>query len=710
MSNSDNTIILGVEGMDCANCALSITKRLEKKGYKNVSVNFVTGEASFSCDNNNDLGSAIHNIEDLGYKVVTHGHEHNHFHSHDNIEKKFYLTLPFTIPLFAHMFLPFDFLHNPIVQLLLCIPVIVIGMLHFGKSAWKSLLSGVPNMDVLIAIGSAAAFIYSLAGTYLYWDNHEVHKYLFYETSATIITLVLLGNVLEHRSVNRTTSALRELSKMKAETAKKVIIENGNETIITIESQLIHIGDILLVNTGDKIPADGIVVSNNASVDESLITGESMPVLKNVGANVTGGSLVVDGSIKIKALKIGKETVLSQIIELVKNAQQQKPAIQKLGDKVSAIFVPVVLLISVLTFTISYLLLNVALDKAIMNSVAVLVISCPCAMGLATPTAVMVGIGRAAKNGILIKGGSTLEDFAKIKNMVFDKTGTITTGHFKIKNIFTNGIEKAEAEKIIFSIEQHSSHPIAISLVNELKNKNINPLSLQNIKEEKGVGIYANDETGNLYIAGSYSIAKQYTTDNSHNIYIIKNNVLVGWVDVEDELKPGAKNTITRIKENNIKTILLSGDTQQKTNEVAHLVGVDESFGQQLPIEKLNKIESLVNEAPTAMIGDGVNDAPALAKATIGISLGNATQVAIHSSQIVLLNGNDLQKIDEAYRISKHTLKTIKQNLFWAFFYNVVAIPIAATGFLSPMVGALAMAFSDVIVIGNSLRLKNKKI
>ncbi|MEK6615808.1 MAG: cation-translocating P-type ATPase, partial [Bacteroidota bacterium] len=519
------------------------------------------------------------------------------------------------------------------------------------------------------------------------------------------------GNVMEHRSVKQTTSAITELSKLQTTIAKKIMLHNGKETIQEVSVKDILVGDVLLVNTGDKIPVDGSLLSGTISVDESMITGESMPVEKSKGDKIIGGTILVNGSMKMLAEKIGKETVLSKIIEMVKNAQQSKPQIQKLGDKVSTIFVPVVVCVSILTFFICHFAFDITIQKSLMNSIAVLVISCPCAMGLATPTAVMVGIGRAAKNGILIKGGSSLEEFAKVQSIVFDKTGTLTTGNFKIKNIQTlNGISKEEIESVLYFLEQRSSHPIAKSIIRELKDKNHLPISFSEIKEIKGMGIEAKASNGSFYKIGSYKIASEITTDSSHTLYVLKDNSLICFVDMEDEIKINAKETISFLKSQSITSIMLSGDTKKRCEEIANQIDISEIYSEHLPDQKLYLIDSLSKKGHVAMVGDGINDAPALEKASVGISIGNATQVAIHSSQIVLLNEKDLSQLQTAYLISKHTLKTIKQNLFWAFFYNVVAIPVAAAGFLSPMIGALAMAFSDVIVIGNSLRLKFKKL
>jgi Cu+-exporting ATPase len=489
-----------------------------------------------------------------------------------------------------------------------------------------------------------------------------------------------------------------------------VSLQLGKEVITEINYKDIHVGAILQVNTGDKVPVDGEIISGDATIDESMLTGESIPVEKAAGHKVIGGTILTNGNIRMRAESVGDETMLSKIIELVKKAQQTKPNIQKLGDKISAIFVPVVLGIALLTFLLSYYVFDIASKTALMNSIAVLVISCPCAMGLATPTAVMVGIGRAAKKGILIKGGSTLEEFAKIKNIVFDKTGTLTTGEFKIGaiNILGNTNE-AEIKEVLFHLEQHSSHPIAKSLVKELKDSVANRKFID-IKEEKGLGISAKDEHNNTYQVGSYKIASGQTLSDMHNVYVLKNEVLIATVDLVDTLKENVQSAIVDMQQQGIEPVLLSGDSRKKCEELAKSLGIKVVYSEQLPSQKLEIIEQLTKVHSTAMVGDGVNDAPALAKASVGISISNATQVAIQSAQIVLLKSNDLSQLNEAYLISKHTLITIKQNLFWAFFYNIVAIPIAAMGFLNPMVGALAMAFSDVIVIGNSIRLKNKKL
>ena len=696
MKNDIKKIKIQVDGMSCTNCAAGIKKHLINKGLGDVNVNFSTGEASCNIDtlhNQNDIENII---QKLGYSIIKPNKEIKKRIS--KVERYFYSTLIFTLPLFSHMFFPEgSFIQNPILQFFLCLPVYIIGVAYFGKSAWSSLKTGIPNMDVLIFIGSSAAFFYSIYGSFLL-DSQD---YLFFETTATIITLVLLGNVLEHKSVQKTTTAIGDLSSIQEVVAKIEV----NGIIKEVNFDNIKVGDILIVNSGDKIPTDGVIVSGSAYIDESMITGESIPTNKNKDADVIGGTIITDGNVKIKASKVGNDTLLSQIIELVKNAQNNKPNIQKLGDQISAVFVPIVLSIAISTFFIGHYFFLLTMQEALLRGIAVLVISCPCAMGLATPTAVMVGIGRAAKNGILIKGGDSLEKLASIKSIVFDKTGTLTTGKFIVSNFNAINEDEQKIKNIIYNIEQHSSHPIAKSLCSAFK-ENSSPLELINIIEEKGVSISAKIDK-NLYTIGSSNI---HLSAERHDLFVLKNDRLIATLDISDELKTNTDLVVSSLNKTGYTTTLLSGDKKDKCDKLSKELGITTTFSEQLPQDKIAKIEELVNQYPTAMVGDGINDAPALAKATIGISLGNATQIAIQSADVVLLNNEDLKQLPQALQLGKHTLLTIKQNLFWAFSYNLVAIPIAFLGFLNPMWAALFMAFSDVIVIGNSIRLRYKKI
>ncbi|HYV91241.1 MAG TPA: cation-translocating P-type ATPase [Chitinophagales bacterium] len=727
-----NDVELSVEGMTCTNCAMTVTKFLEKRGMKNVYVDFSLGAVKFDSNGNFNRDEVIKGINALGYHVASENvsKKKSSWNFLRAVESKFYFCLVFTLPLLLHMLLPFEFLHSASVQLLLCLPVYTVGFFYFGRSAWGSLRQGVPNMDVLIFIGSSAAFIYSLIGG-IFLHNPD---YLFFETAASIITLVLLGNVIEKKSVKRTRSAVEQLAKLQPQKAKRIDFYGDPvfEVISETDHDEIKAGHYFLVNTGDRIPADGKIVWGNAWIDEAMISGESFPVEKTTGADVITGTIVSDGTIKMQATAVGKQTVLSKIIEMVNDAQRNRPSIQKLADKITAVFVPVVLSVAALTFLIALFGFNLSFQRALMNSIGVLVIACPCAMGLATPTAVMVGIGRAARRGILIKGAQTLETFASVKTIVFDKTGTLTSGKFKIQNLKTIGISEEELRTILASVEKFSSHPIAKSISQELSDTRI--LSMKNVSELKGVSIKAIDEEGNAYEVGSVKIlgrdsdsfadtslskgtyrvpgeifGKVDLVQRNWNVFVNKNERLVGMANVKDEIRAEAKPMIAFLKSSGIKTVMLSGDKMENCKEVAEALGIDEFHAEKLPQEKLSIIEQLRKQGTVAMVGDGVNDAPPLAAATVGVSLSNATQVAIDSAQIILLH-NDLMLLPEAINISKHTLATIKQNLFWAFFYNTLAIPIAAVGFLKPIVAALSMAFSDVIVIGNSLRLRTKKL
>lgn len=698
--DKEELVELQVSGMHCNNCALSVHKLLEKKGLHDIYVDFANDEVKYKTSDINSTPSIIKEIEGLGYKVSEDSAPIQE-KFYEKVENKFYFSLLFTIPLFSHMFLPFHWLHNPLVQLALCTPVYILGFLHFGKSAYHSLKNGIPNMDVLIFIGSTAAYVYSIVGTI----QNLGPDYLFYETAATIISLVLLGNVLEKRSVTQTTSAVRDLMRFQELNAKKII----NGEITEIHSSEIKSGDILVVNTGDKIPVDGEIIWGEASINESMLTGESIPLEKSKYDQVIGGTIIEKGSIHILVTKIGKHTVLSQIIELMKSAQAAKPNIQKLGDKVAAIFVPIVVGIAVSTFFIAFYAFDVSFQKSMLNAIAVLVISCPCAMGLATPTAVMVGLGRAAKNGILIKGGNTIEEIAKLKFMVFDKTGTLTTGNFKIKSLECLQISQQKAESIIFAIEAYSNHPIARSLVKELSAKSTEKIIFKNVNEEKGVGIKAFDTDGNSYQLGSKNILKPSDDPGNASLFLNVNDILVAKISIEDEVKPEASQLISTLIKLGIKPILLSGDRKEKCESLGSYLGIEEIYSETMPHQKLEIIGEIKKRGKTAMVGDGINDAPALTSSDVGISMSDSSSIAIQSAEVVLLK-NDLRIIDNMLKIGNHTLLTIKQNLFWAFFYNVVAIPIAALGLLNPMIGALAMAFSDVIVIGNSIRLKTKSL
>ena len=694
-------IELNIEGMHCPSCASGIESQLKRFGLPKVDVDFASHTAILELPENIQLPEVRKQIEKLGYHVRS-GDAPRTKLRFNTLEFKFLFSLVLSLPLLLHMLLPFHWLHAPWVQFALCTPVYLLGAWHFGISAVRSLLRRFPNMDVLIFIGITAAYFYSLSGMLL----HLGPDYLFYETSATIVTIVLFGNLLEHRAVKKTTSAIEDLSKLQPERAKRIRNPGALETIEEIEAAAIQVGDLLLINTGDKLPADGEIVWGEGAIDEAIVSGESLPVLKAIGANVVGGTLLTQGNLRVRATAVGSASVLAGMIRLVKEARSNKASIQRLADKVSAVFVPVVLAIAALTLLASMFLFGVPFQAALLRSIAVLVIACPCAMGLATPTAVMVGIGKAARAGILIKGAETLEQFAQVRSMIFDKTGTITTGAFKIREIKGFGLRPSEIGAALAGLERYSSHPIARSIVRELKDQL--PLELKEVEETKGLGVAGVDAAGNRFEVGSKFITG-VPAELPYDLYLTKNQKLVAALVLEEQIKEGAPEAIAELRAAGVEATILSGDSRAKVEAIARACGIESYFFERSPQQKLDMVAEFESRGLTAFVGDGINDAPALERASVGVSLSDATHAAIESARVVLLNGR-IDYLVKALKVARMTFRTIKQNLFWAFFYNALAIPLAACGLLSPMIAALAMAFSDVVVIGNSLRLRRMKL
>ena len=697
-----------VNGMTCSNCALTIHQFLEKKGMKSVKVNLAGGDVSFELNNGHTPGEISKGIESLGYTVASgkadQPSRRKWFTSH---QQRFLFCLVFTIPLMIHMFhnwVHIPLLMNPWIQLALCVPVYVVGMDFFGRSAWKSIRNGIPNMNVLIAIGSTAAFVYSLAGTLFSLGE----AFQFYETAATIITLVFLGNYLEDISINSTQRALNKLVRSQKVMANMIAYdENHKEVIFPVENTQLRTGDLLLIRTGEQVPADCKILWGTANANEAIVTGESIPVEKKPKDTLIGGSILTDGTVKAQVTANNEDSVLSRIIRLVQEAQGEKPPLQMLADRISAIFVPAVLAISAGTFVVNYFILD-SFTPALMRSIAVLVIACPCAMGLATPAAIAVGLGRAARTGILFRNSKSLEIFKSIGQVVFDKTGTLTTGKFNITGYKVLAImEESTFKNIVYSLEKYSSHPIAKSIVATWKTPAV--FKFRSVEEMKGKGMKGVSADGDIYEAVNYQAASGLTNDASHSIYILKNSQLAGWIDIRDTIRPEAAGVISYLKSKGIRTILLSGDKKVTSEEIGKLIGIDEVIAEQTPVQKLQVIEKLNQQSPVAMVGDGINDAPALAKAAVGISLSDASQLAMQTADVVLMN-NGLKNLPEALGIGRHTNITIRQNLFWAFLYNILAIPIAAVGLLTPTFGALVMGLSDVVLAGNSVRLFVKKV
>ena len=719
-------IQLKVDGMSCTNCALSIHKYLENQGAIEPKVNFMEGEVQFDLPADLKKENLVKGITNLGYKVRGQEEAAPKKKWLDNNKERAIFCLIFTIPLVGHM-LPginqipgIHIFMNPYLQLAITLPVFIVGMGYFGKSAWNSMLNGIPNMNVLVSIGALSSFGYSLYGTII----GQGMEFAYYETTATILTLVFFGNYLEDASIESTQRALKDLMKAQKVMANMIVFdENHKEILFSVESDTLKVGDIVLINSGETIPMDCKVLWGEANVNESIVTGESVPVHRKMNDILLGGSTIENGTIKAYITAVGNDTVLANILKMVKAAQGEKPPVQILADKISAIFVPLVLSIALITLLGNYFFAHTAagaslgFGESMLRAIAVLVISCPCAMGLATPAAIAVGLGRGARNGVIFKNAKSLETFKDIKQVVFDKTGTLTTGHFEIANfkmVETNignaTFSEQDFKALVYSLERYSNHPIAKCISGQWKSNTATNWS--KIEEIKGLGIQATDKEGNEYWAGSFKTLVNQNAEDGHNIYIQKNNELIGWVDVADQIRPEAKEVIETLHHQGIHTILLSGDRKEKCETVGKALGIQEIISEQSPADKLEKLAALTAIAPTAMVGDGINDAPALAKATIGISLSNASHIAIQSAQVILMN-QGLKNLPMSLGLGRRTYETIKENLAWAFSYNIIAIPVAALGLLGtwgPTYGALIMGLSDVVLALNSLRLFKKKL
>ncbi len=569
--------------MSCSTCALTINKYLEKKGGRNIKVSLASGDVSFDPPAELDRQQLQQGINDLGYTVVKEETSATNTGRRPlNRHLRYFLfCLPFTAILLLHMVAaggPLHWLMHPWVQFLLCLPVFVTGMHFFGRSALKSLQNGLPNMNVLIAAGALAAFVYSLTGTVLGLGD----DYLFYETAASIITIVFLGYYIEDASIQATQRSLNSLVISQKTMATMIAFDDQHqEVLFPVESAQLRSGDLLLVRSGEQVPADCKILWGEAGVDESILTGESLPIDKKAKDTLIGGSLLVSGTVKVQVTAAPGDSVLAAIVRLVKQAQGEKPPIQQLADRISAIFVPVVLGLAVLTFLGNYFYLH-AMAPALMRSIAVLVIACPCAMGLATPAAIAVGLGRAARNGILFRNARHLEAFKDIRQVIFDKTGTLTTGDFSIGawQLHSDAATTLSAEQfqeIAFSLEKYSTHPIAKGITREWKQKKTIPW--QKIEEVKGLGMKAVTKSGDTYWAGSYRVASALTPDDTHNVYIVRNDRLLGWIDVKDTLRPEAASVVHWLQDKGIRVVLLSGDRRQACLQVAKELGIQRDTG-----------------------------------------------------------------------------------------------------------------------------------
>ena len=713
-----------VEGMTCAACSTRVEKVLNKlEGVVKATVNLSTNKATIEYPSGViDEDILIKAVEKAGYKAELEV-ERDLDREKEMREKEirslktsFIISAILSLPLFSAMFFHMAGIHtiltNGWFQLILATPVQFLIGYRFYKGAYNSLRGGGANMDVLVSMGTSAAYFYSIYNLII-----GVHEYYF-EASAVIITLILLGKTFEAVAKGKTSEAIKKLMGLQPKTAR--IIKDGVEMDIPIEK--VEIGDIIVVRPGERVPVDGIIVEGNSAVDESMITGESIPIDKAIDDEVIGATINKFGTFKFRATKIGKDTVLSQIIKLVEDAQGSKAPVQRLADKISGIFVPIVVVIAFATF-LGFYLIGGNFNIGLINAVAVLVIACPCALGLATPTAIMVGTGKGAENGILIKSGEHLERAHKMDTIVFDKTGTITKGEPEVTDIISfNDIDRDEILRIAASVEKTSEHPLGQSIVKKGEEELLRLSEPEKFMAVPGKGLRATFEgkevlVGNrrLMVDNNISITNGEETllkleeEGKTAMLLSLDNKLSGIIAVADQIKETSKKAIEELKSMGLDVYMITGDNERTAQAIAKEVGITNVLAEVLPENKAEVVEEIKSKGKhVGMVGDGINDAPALAAADVGFAIGTGTDVAMEAADITLMRG-DLSGVVTAIRLSHKTMKTIRQNLFWAFFYNSLGIPFAALGFLDPMIAGAAMAFSSVSVVTNSLRLKKFK-
>ncbi|SDD66034.1 heavy metal translocating P-type ATPase [Sporomusa acidovorans] len=721
-------IDLKITGMTCAACSGRVERGLNKlpgvvSAVVNLAVEKATVEYYPGVISFNDIKGKI---ETLGYGV----HDVADTAAVDKEKKareaevsrqrfRLLVATVFSLPLLLAMAMHMlgvmgratELLMNPYLQLVLATPVQFIAGWQFYRGAYLAIKNGSANMDVLVALGTSAAYFYSIANVLRQAPD------LYFETSAILITLIILGKLLEATAKGRTSEAIKALMGLQAKTAR--VLRDGQESDIPVESVLV--GDVVIVRPGEKVPVDGVIVEGTSTLDESMLTGESLPVDKKVGDQVVGATINKLGTFKFKATKVGKDTALAQIVRIVEEAQGSKAPIQRFADVVSAYFVPVVVGLSVLTFAVWFFFLDPGnFSRALVNFTAVLVIACPCALGLATPTSIMVGTGKGAENGILIKGAEHLENAHRLTTIVLDKTGTITKGEPEVTDIVAlAGLAEVELVRLAVRAEKNSEHPLAQAIVNYGKKQGISPEDPESFTAIPGHGVEVTIEgkrillgtrklmhENNIEFAAAVPQIEELELQGKTVMLFALEDKLSGLFAVADTVKENSAQAVSELQKMGIEVWMITGDNIRTAQAMAQTVGIDNVMAEVLPENKAEKVAALKKEGKVvAMVGDGINDAPALATADVGFAIGTGTDVAIEAADITLMRG-DLTGIVAAIRLSKATMRNIKQNLFWALVYNSLGIPVAAMGYLSPVLAGAAMAFSSVSVVTNALRLK----